>query len=176
MWTDLEEKLVEWESRFLKVNSDEDFDLDKEYLLREIESVKEEKKLMEYRLRKLDEIIAKTKVLIDDLSEDLCHKLSKGRSIATVAEAVKREFGNDFEADLNEGRKEIVKFLEKHYDIDKKSARQIFDLLEETGVVYYELSVPAKGKHEKIDFVPLEADFDFAEPVYAFPGYWVINA
>ncbi|VAX19555.1 hypothetical protein MNBD_IGNAVI01-819 [hydrothermal vent metagenome] len=131
---------------------------------------------MEHRLRKLNEIIAKTKILVNDLTEDECRKLSKGHSLAEVGEVLKKEFGNKLEEGQTQGRHTLIKFLRSRYNIDKKKSRELFNLLEDTGVVYYKVDIPEDALSEPIIYEPLEADVDIPEPMYALYGDWIIDS
>jgi len=175
MWTQLEEKLIKWESNLSKKDASIS-DEEKQYITRELPIIKAEKKQMEHRLRKLNEIIAKTKILIDDLTEDECRELSKGHSLADVGEALKKEFGNKLEEGQTQGKHTLINFLKGRYNIEKKKARELFNLLEDAGVVYYKVDIPKNSLSEPIIYEPLEADVSIPETMYALYGDWIINS
>ena len=131
---------------------------------------------MEHRLRKLNEIIAKTKIFVDDLTEDECRELSKGHSLAGVGEALKEEFGNKLEEGQTQGKHTLIKFLKNRFNIEKKNARKLFTLLDDAGIVYYRIDIPRNSLSEPIIYEPLEADVGIPETMYAFYGDWIINA
>ena len=175
MWTQLEEKLIKWESNISKKNNSLSEE-EKQYIKKELPLIKAEKKQMEHRLRKLNEIIAKTKILVDDLTEDECRELSKGHSLAEVGEALKEEFGNKLEEGQSQGKHTLINFLKSRYNIDKKTARELFNLLEDAGVIYYKVDIPKNALSEPIIYEPLEADVDIPETMYALYGDWIINS
>ncbi len=175
MWSDLSDKLLEWESGFLE-KSEEEFKEEKEHFERELPKIKAERNAMARRLHKLDQIIAKTKILIDDLSEDYCKYLSKGRSIAEVAEIIKRNLGKEIDDDFGNGKKNVVKFLSEYLKIDKSAARKLFDLLEEEKVLLFSLDAPDGFWTNPVTYVPLQDDFDVTEPIVEIPGKWTVNA
>lgn len=175
MWTQIEEKLIKWEYNLSKKNNSIPEE-EKQYVARELPIIKAEKKQMEHRLRKLNEIIAKTKILVDDLTEDKCIELSKGHSLADVGKALKEEFGNKLEEGQTQGKHTFINFLKNRYNIEKKKARELFNLLEDAGVVYYKVDIPKNSLSEPIIYEPLEAGVDIPETMYAFYGDWIINS
>lgn len=100
------------------------------------------KQRVENRLRKLEEIIAKTRVMLDDLAEDLCFRLSRGHDLAAVGQALLDHFGREFKQDHGTGRKAIRHFLETHYQIDKTASRELFALLEDVETLDYHVDLP----------------------------------
>ena len=110
MWTQLEIRLVDWGKSFVKLwskKTQDYMDIDREYVERELPLLNAEKHAAETRLRKIQELIAKTRVLIDDLNEDLCRELSGGRSLAAVGEAIVEEFGQRLKEGYRD-RKSVV--------------------------------------------------------------------
>ncbi len=161
MWAHLEAKLVDWEKRFgeLWLKKTQGYiDLDREYVARELPLLKAEKRATEMRLRKIEELIAKTHVLIDDLNEDLCRKLSGGRSLAAVGEALLEEFGPRLNEGYSEGRRKIREFLEKHYTISKAESRDLFPLLEEVRTLNYQVDIPGDLKDVPLAYNASEGD------------------
>ena len=92
--------------------------------------MKEEKHACKIRLGKLEGLIAKTRVLIDDIGEELCCKLSRGHSLAGVGEALLREFPKQLKEYRSRGRRAILEFMQKHYDINRVASKDLFSLLE----------------------------------------------
>ena len=181
MWTQLESRLIDWEKRFVKLwskKTQDYMDIDREYVARELPLLNAEKHAAETRLRKIQELIAKTRVLIDDLNEDLCRELSGGHSLAAVGEAIVEEFGRRLKDVYNEGRKKLREFLELHYRINKAESRDLFSLLEETGTLYYQVDL--SGKDEGMPLVYYETgNFSYvADPgvIYHLEGWWEIRA
>ncbi len=182
MWSQLESKLVEWEKRFVKLWSKEPkdyMDTDREYIARELPLLETEKNAVEVRLRKIQEIIAKTYILVDDLNEDLCREFSKGHSLAAVGEAIVEEFGQQLKNVYSQGRKKIRGFLESHYKINKADSRDLFSLLEETGTLCYRLDLSDKDKGVHLMYYEIgESSSYVADPgiIYKLEGWWEVVA
>ncbi len=175
MWTEINDKISEWELHILS-KSDEQLLDDINYIKSELPKIKYEKSVLLSRLHKLDQIIAKTKILIDDLEEDYCKSLSSGRTIAEVAEAIKNNFGKEIDDEFGYGEKKIVKFLSEHYNISKQNSHELFHLLESKGILRFELDIPEGLWGNPATYIPLEDDFDITEPIFEYPGKWILNA
>jgi len=149
MWTELETKLLEWEGRFVEIwtqKTRDRLDVDREYISKELPLLKAEKHAVEIRLRKIEELIAKNRVLIDDLEEELCRGLSGGHSLAAVGEALRDEFGNRLKKEYSEGRKKVREFLESHYKIGKAESMDLLSLLEEVEPLHYQVDFQDRPK------------------------------
>lgn len=117
-----------------------------------ISSLKADQRQMEYRLKKTDEIIAKTKVLLDDLNQEYCHELSGGHTLKTVAEALQKKFSPELKADYGRGREMIRKFLEDDYRLNKANSRELFLLLEDAGILTYRVEIPEDLKDKPLAY------------------------
>ena len=181
MWTQLETKLVEWEKGFVKLwskKTQDYMDIDREYVARELPLLNAEKHAAETRLRKIQELIAKTRVLIDDLNEDLCRELSGGHSLAAVGEAIVEEFGRRLTEGYSEGRKKLREFLGLHYRINKAESRDIFSLIEETGILHYQVDFSDTDNGTPLMYYA-PGEFSYAaDPgvIYHLEGWWEIRA
>ncbi|GBE05675.1 MAG TPA: hypothetical protein ENG83_07155 [Nitrospirae bacterium] len=188
MWTELETKLIKWEKESIRMWTKEmqnqekklqgRVDLDREYVSKEFPLLKTEKKAVESRLSKIQELIARTRVLIDDLNEDLCSELSGGRSLAAVGEAIVEEFGKRLKEGYSEGREKLREFLELHYRINKTGSRDLFSLLEEAGTLHYQVDLSGKDKGTPlVYYAPGEFSY-VADPgvIYHLEGWWEIRA
>ena len=175
MWVNLEKKIGDWEKRFFEIRSKKSqdyFKSDTEYIERETVLLKEEKNRVQTRLRKIEELIAKTLVLRDDLNEDLCRELSSGHSLAEVGESLKAKFGQRLKEGHDKGRRDIRNFLEQHYKISKKKSRELFSLLEEVKTIHYWVDLPENIKNAPLLWHTGEAD----DLIYDLNGKWSINA
>ncbi len=181
MWTQLESRLIDWEKKFVKLWSKktEDYmDIDREFVARELPLLKAEKHAAETRLRKIEELITKTRVLIDDLNEDLCRELSGGHSLAAVGEAIVKEFDRKLKKGYSEGRKKIREFMQSHYRINKAETRDLFSLIEEAGTLHYQVDISEKDKGTPlVYYAPGEFSY-VADPgvIYHLEGWWEIRA
>ena len=182
LWLSLEMKLKDWENRFAKIwakKADNYSDIESEYTEKEIPLLRAEKRLVQTRLKSMEEIIAKARILTDDLNEDLCRNFSDGRTLADVGEIVSHEFGHKLKESHNKGRQTIRNFLEQHDKISKAASRELFSLLEETGTLCYRVYIPEELKNVPMMYYPYEEDFSAgADPgmLYQLKGCWEIRA
>jgi len=183
MWTELETKLVEWEKRFGELwlkKTQEYLDIDHKFIAAELPALKAEKHAAELRLRKMEELIAKTRVLLDDLNEDICRDLSRGHSLAAVGEALLEKFGAKLGKPYNEGRQIIRGFLEQHYNISKAASRDLFSLLEDVGTLFYQVDISNDIKDIPLTYYSLDEDMlptAMDTGVYLeLNGWWEIRA
>lgn len=181
MWTQLEGMLIDWEKSFVKLWSKKTrdyMDIDREYVARELPLLNAEKHAAETRLRKIEELIAKTRVFIDDLNEDLCRELSGGRSLAVVGEAIVEEFSRQLKEGYSEGRKKLREFLELHYNINKAESRDLCSLMEEAGTLHYQVDLSDDNKGTPLVYYR-PGEFSYvADPgvIYHLEGWWEIRA
>ena len=175
MWVNLEKKIGDWQKRFFEIRSKKSQDYlksDAEYIGKELVLLKEEKERVQARLRKIEELIAKTHVLGDDLNEDLCSELSEGHSLAEVGESLREEFGQRLKEGHDKGRDDIRDFLEQHFEINKKKSRELFSLLEEVKTIHYWVDLPENIKNAPLLWHTGETD----DLIYDLNGTWSINA
>jgi len=181
-WPHLEAKLKNWENRLAQIWSKESKHHSEEecsYAEKTLTLVKAEKHSILIRLRSIEEIIAKAKLLIDDLNEDLCRNFSAGRSLAEVGEILLQEFGHELKESHSKGRTILRNFLEQHLKIGKVSSRELFSLLEEAGVIVYRVEVENDCKDLPLMCYPYEDEYDIGiEPVILsqINGWWEIKA
>ena len=188
MWTQLESKLIEWEKKFVKMWTKElrdqekklqgRVDLDREYVSKELPLLKTEKHAVEVRLKKIEELIAKNRILIDDLNEELCRDLSGGHSLAAIGEALRDEFGIRLKKDYSEGRNKFREFLESHYKIGKAKSRDLFSLLEEIKSLHYQVDFKDRPKDSPLIYhAPGElSPATRSKVIYHLDGCWEIRA
>ncbi len=138
-----------------------------------------EQRRLANRIQKILEIIAKTRFLIDDLNEDLCKQLSGGRSLAEVGETLLHKFSREFREDYFSGKEDIIAFLEDHYKISKKSAIELFNLLEETGTIVYHIEIPENIKNQPLLYYGTDWDdpmMDYVSTPVELFGFWEIKS
>ena len=181
MWIDLERKLVDWEKRFASIwlkKTQEYPETDREYISRELPLLKEEKRACEIRLSKLEELIAKTHIFVDDLTEELCSELSGGHSLAAVGGALLEEYTNQLMEHYGKGRRTIRRFLEKRYKVSKAVSKDLFSLLEELGTLYYRVDISNDPKDSPLVFYAPVQSYSRMEigQMCQFNGRWEIRA
>ena len=182
LWPHLETKLKDWENRFAKIwakKADEHSGIDREYAEKELPLLKAEKRSVQTRLKSMEEIIAKARVLADDLNEDLCRNFSGGRTLADVGEIVLHEFGRKLKENHDQGRQTIRNFLERYGKISKAASRDLFSLLQEIGILCYRVDIPEDLKNTPLVYYPYEEEFSVGvDPgiLYQLNGWWEIRA
>ena len=127
----------------------------------------------------MEEIIAKARILADDLNEDLCRNFSGGRTLADVGEIVLHEFGHKLKESHDKGRQTIRNFLEHHCEISKAASRELFSLLEEIGTLCYQVDIVDDLKDVPLVYYPYEEELGVgADPgiLYQLDGWWEIRA
>lgn len=152
---------------------------DREFVSTELPRVLTEKNRLESHLHHLLEIMAKTRLLIDDLNEQMCRDLSGGHSIARVAQALVDRFGHELNEEYHLGRDDIRQYLEEHFGIDKNASRELFSLLEELRILNYRLKLPENVKENPLAYFapdPELANTDTMEVAEALYGVWEIHA
>ncbi len=145
----------------------------------ELPRLRAEKIRLNNRIRKLLEIIAKTKYLINDLNEDLCKELSNGHSLAEVGQALVGKFSNEFKEDYFSGKDDMCDFLQKHFKIDESAACELFDLLEEVGIVRFKIDTSEEVLQQPFLYYGTDWDDPMMEYVTIPPelmGHWEINS
>ncbi len=183
MWTVLKTKLADWETDFEEVLKRERHEItqeDLDYISRELPLLRAEERASEKRLRKIDELIAKTYILLDDLKETICQKLSHGHSLAVVGRALLEEFGHKLDEGHTDGKDKIRRFLEKRFGINKKESNELFNLLEDVGIIVFKVDIVDNVKEKPmVLFEPPEEggeDVDLLEPFYQMKESWEIRA
>lgn len=181
LWPHLEAKLKSWENRLARIFSKESKHHSEEeysYAEKTLPSIKAEKNSILIRLRSIEDILAKAKILADDLNEDLCRNFSAGRSLAEVGGIVLQEFGHKLKESHSKGRTILRNFLEQYLKITKVSSRELFSLLEETGVIVYRVDIDNNCKDLPLMCYPYEDEYDIGiEPVILsqINGWWEIK-
>ncbi len=180
-WPHLEKKLREWEIHFAKIwakKAEDHSDAEREYAAKELPMLKEEKRLVQSRLMSIEGIIAKTNILIDDLNEDICRKLSKGRKLSDVGTIILKNFGHKLKEPHSKGRKTIRRFLEQQLNISKEESSQLFSLIEETGILFYRAGLPENFRDVPLMYYPYEEELSAGVDMgvlYQLNGWWEIR-
>lgn len=152
---------------------------EQEIITMEFSTLQAEKHRLEKRIHKFHEIMAKTRLLLDDLDEDSAKKLARGHTLAAVGEVLLKKFSREFREDYGQGRKDIRRFLEDHYEIDNHTSRELFYLLERKAILRFTTELPANFKNKPLVYYPSEIgntmeDFTGISPDIF--GLWEINA
>jgi chromosome segregation ATPase len=182
LWPHLEARLKDWENRFAKIwakKADNHSDIEREYVEKELPLLRAEKRSVHARLKSMEGIIAKARILVDDLNEDLCRNFSGGRTLADVGEIILQEFDHKLKENQAKGRQTIRNFLERHLRISRTSSRDLFSLLEEVGILCYRVDLSGDIKDVPLVYYPYEDELSIgAAPgvLYQLDGWWEVMA
>lgn len=135
-------------TKILKKPVDERDDLEEKYLKDIARLLEDEREMFNKRLHRVDEIIAKTKILLDELSDDEARSLSNGHSLAAINQALRDKFGDSLKQDQMNGKKIFRQFLEETYHIDHNASRELFKLLEQNDIIKYTLDLAHLEKYD----------------------------
>jgi len=121
-------------------------------------------------------LIAKTNAYLKETQDAICTELTQNESIEDLAKILAKNLEEDFKEDSSyeKGRKIIVHFLEKQYNINKIKATVLFNILEQESLVGYKMDLTNKMPY------PTYEDFaDFGNMTYidyTIPiGRWFIK-
>ncbi|WP_457609816.1 hypothetical protein [Lutibacter sp.] len=129
----------------------------------------EEKKNLEHQLKYLNDIISKTTVLLTDVRNEFCKKITNGYNIAAVTKKMVEKFGNKVVGTYTSGRKEIILFLEEKFGINKINSKELIDLLEKSNTINFKIDIPEN------DVFYYYKDYGFADEFVPIIGAWHIN-
>lgn len=147
-------------------------DLDKEeidFIKLEKAKLLEEKKNLEHQLKYINNIISKTTVLLTDVRNEFCKKITKGYDIVAVAKKMSEKYGDKVVGTYTSGRKEIILFLEKTFKINKISSKELIELLEKSNIINFKIDIPEN------DVFYYYKDYGFADEFVPIIGAWHIN-
>jgi len=140
------EHLTKWFEKikisFEKLHLKNEVDLnisDKEFIKTEKSKLVVEKTHLEKHLSSLDGIIAKSRALVKNLSENFCSDLTTVDNIEAVGKKLMKKFKGSLQATYSTGRKDIINFLESTYKINKIKSKELFDLLAYSGIIEYKI-------------------------------------
>ncbi len=167
--------LNELEEKFEKLHLKDSKDLDEdewETIQKERARLLFEKEHLEKEHKQLHELMAKTANLLMEAREAACFELTKGHSISNVAEKLLEHFGKKVDIlDYELGRQAIIKFLRKKFNLNRIQAKTLFDILEKSKVLKYEIQLFNGGVIREVDTFTGGFVTDVM-PV----GNWIINA
>jgi len=144
---------------------------DIELLESEKNKLESEKKRLERDQKYILSLIAKSNVYLMEARVTACKEATKGQGIAELSEKLVDHFGKklDEESVYETGRKEIIKFIEETFSVNKIDAQKAFDILEKSKVVEFEIDISslptymAYDDYMGMDYTPVS-------------GTWLINA
>jgi len=147
---------------------------DIEFLETEKNKLEAEKRRLERDRSYLHALIAQSDTYMMEIREDACKEASGGDGIDEVSEKLVDKFGRKFEEEnvYDVGKKEIIKFLEETYSINKINAHEIFDILEKSGIVKFEIDPSSIAEYMSYDNYDDYMNMDYG-PVL---GTWYIKA
>ncbi len=133
-----------------------------------------EKEQLEKEHHHIHHLLAKTGIYIMDTRNSISREITKGYDIAEVGEKLLEHFGKEIKdaIDYESGRSKIIKMLGKTFAINKIKAKLLFDLLEKSKVISF--NVDYSGIISISDY----NEFDqFINTNYIpVTGNWIINA
>ncbi|WP_456424243.1 hypothetical protein [Lutibacter sp.] len=147
-------------------------DLDKEevdFIKLEKTKLLDEKKNLEHQLKYINNIISKTTVLLTDVRNEFCKKITKGYDIVAVSKKLAEKYGDKVVGTYISGRKEIILFLEKTFKISKIRSKELIDLLEKSNTINFKIDIPEN------DVFYYYKDYGFADEFVPIIGAWHIN-
>ena len=128
---------------------------------------------LEKQLNYFDALIAHAKVLLLDLQEQYCSDLTNGEDLAQTAQKLRDKFGTELKGtSYYAGRDQIIRFLEHTYSINRIKSKQIFNLLEDTGILKFKIDTSYINV-TYYDFDVNEDNITWGEPMI---GTWFIHA
>lgn len=166
-------KLKEKFEKFHLIHTDKLSATDIEFLQKEKGKLKFEKEQLEKEHHHIHQLIAKANSYLTNLRNSKCEELTKGYDIAKVGEKLLEHFGRKMEEESYDfGRKNVVKYLEEKFSLNRIKANKLFDLLENSRVLKYEIDL------SNIVNMPVYENFDEFSSSDYIPmfGNWLINA
>ncbi len=144
------------------------------FLQKENSKLKFEKDQLEKEHHLIHQLIAKAKVYLMNTRNVICEEITKGHDIAAVGEKLLEHFGKEIkeEMDYDFGRRKIINNLEDTFLINKIQAHKLFDILEKSKVLQYNMDTS--------NIIPIPDFENYSEytninymPLF---GTWHINA
>ncbi len=140
-----------------------------DFIKLEIPKLNDKKEKLNQQIRYLNNIIAKTSILLMDLRDESCKEISKGDNIVAVTQKMVTKFGDKIVGTYIFGRKEIIKFLEKTFKINRINSKELIDLLEKCHAINFKIDIPEN------DVFYYYKDYGFADEFVPIIGAWNIN-
>jgi hypothetical protein len=144
------------------------------FLQKESSKLKFEKEQLAKEHHLIHQLIAKARIYLMNTRNAICEEITKGHDIAAVGEKLLEHFGKEIkeEMDYDFGRKKIMTSLEETFLINKIQAKKLFDILEKSNVLQYNMDTS--------NIIPISNYEDYSEytninymPLF---GTWHINA
>ncbi len=147
---------------------------DIEFLQNEKYKLELEKKHLETEHHHIHGLIAKTRSYAMNVMDNVCKDLSGGQTVTELGQKLLDHFGKKINhvSSYDSGKKEIIKFLEETFSVNKISSKKIFDILKKSKVIYFQLDVS-----NVMIYPPYENFTEFTTTDYVpIFGAWFINA
>jgi len=115
-------------------------------------------------------LIAKSKIHLMEVSNIVCKEETGGDSIVEVAQSLLDNFGKELDySEYEVGKITFVNFIKKRYLLSRKSAHKVFNILEHSGVLVFNLEP---------DYLNIEIPLDtyLQTDVSPMAGKWIIKA
>jgi len=121
---------------------------------------------LEEQHKHIHTLIAKTFTYLIDTQNKICKELTNGYDVAAISQKLVDHFGRKLEtSSYEEGKKQLMEFLEKTFNINKIEAKTIFDILEKNHILYYQINYSNTyefptyidvSEYETITYIPTE--------------------
>ncbi|HFS66823.1 MAG TPA: hypothetical protein ENK67_01270 [Flavobacteriia bacterium] len=96
---------------------------------------------LEEQHKHIHTLLAKTFTYLIDTQNKICEELTKGYDVAAISQKLVDHFGRKLEATMYEqGKNQLMEFLEKTFNINKIDAKTIFNILEKNHILYYQIN------------------------------------
>jgi len=142
---------------------------DLDFMKLEVPKLIDKKEKLEHQIKYLNTIIVKTKVLLMDIQNELSKKITKGYDIGAVTQKMAAEFDKKVVGTYTSGRKKIIKFLERTFEINKLKSKELIDLLVKSNAINFKIDIPEN------DVFYYYKDYGFADENVPIIGAWNIN-
>ncbi|MCF6182350.1 hypothetical protein [Lutibacter sp.] len=139
-----------------------------DFLSLEMPKLIDKKNILELQMKYINNIVAKTTVLLLNLRNELCKEITKGYDINDVIKKMLAKFGKKVIGTYTSGRKEIIKFLENIFEINKVQSKELIDLLEKNNIIHFKIDIPDN------DVFYYYSDYGFADEYVPIIGAWNI--
>ncbi len=146
---------------------------DIELLQKEKAKLQKEKALLEKEHTHVHQLIAKAKIHLWELEDEVVKDLTKGYDLVQTGEKLLEKFGKIAfkETSYEYGRKEIIDYLEEVFCINRVEANKLFELLEKNKVVEFDPNLSTITEFPDYSDIGVASEFGYL-PVF---GTWYIK-
>ncbi len=144
------------------------------FLQNEKRNLELEKTRLEVEHHYIHALIAKAKVYEMDVFDSVCKELTKGQTITEVGEKLVAHFGKQLanEMTYDMGRRQLMRFIENTFAIDRIRTKKLIDVLEKSKVINFKIDISTIPVYPDLE---IYSDFSDVNYIPLF-GIWHINA